>query len=87
MPSDCSSSQPAGQVRAVDRADVVEAEEAALEDVRAVGVQRLTHHVKLTSSLSKIRFRKSMSWAPSIANTSSAAQACTGGFTSSNDHS
>ena len=76
-----------GQVRAVDRADVVEPEEAALEDVRAVRVLRLTHQVKLTSSLSKMRLRKSTSRPPSIAKTSSAAQACTGGLTSSNAHS
>ena len=48
---------------------------------------RFTHHVKLTSSLSKMRLRKSVSRPPSIAKTSSAAQACTGGLTSSNDHS
>ena len=39
---------------------------------------RLTHQVKLTSSLSKTRLRKSMSRPPSMANTSSAAHACTG---------
>src|SRR5262249_8320836 len=48
---------------------------------------RLIHHVKLTDSLSKTRLRKPRSRAPSIANTSSAAHACTGGLTSSNDHS
>src|SRR6185503_14933423 len=48
---------------------------------------RLTHHVKLTSSLSKIRLRNAVSRAPSMTNTSSAAHACTGGLTSSNDHS
>ena len=48
---------------------------------------RFTHHVKLTSSLSKILLRNAASRPPSIANTSSAAHACTGGLTSSNDHS
>src|SRR4029077_370270 len=47
----------------------------------------LTHQVKLTSSLSKIRLTKSMSRAPSIANTSTAAHACTGGLTSPKSHS
>ena len=36
---------------------------------------------RLTSSLSKTSLRKSKSRPPSMANTSSAAQACTGGFT------
>ena len=40
---------------------------------------RFTHQVKFTSSLSNTRLRKSRSRAPSMANTSSAAQACTGG--------
>src|SRR3954454_3643479 len=48
---------------------------------------RFTHQVKLTSSLSKIRLRKSRSRPPSMANTSSAAHACTGGFTSPKSHS
>ena len=48
---------------------------------------RLTHQVKLTSSLSKTRDRKSRSRPPSMANTSSAAHACTGGFTSPKSHS
>ena len=38
VPSDCSSRPPTGSARAVERADVVEAEEAALEDVVALGV-------------------------------------------------
>ena len=48
---------------------------------------RLTHQVKLTSSLSKTRLRKSRSRPPSMANTSSAAHACTGGLTSPKSHS
>ena len=48
---------------------------------------RLTHHVKLTRSFANTRSRKSTSRAPSIANTSSAAHACTGGFTSEKSHS
>src|SRR5262249_38979524 len=40
---------------------------------------RFTHQVKLTSSLSKTRLRKAMSRPPSMANTSRAAQARTGG--------
>ena len=38
VPSDCSSVSAAGQVRAVERPDVVEPEEAALEEVVPVGV-------------------------------------------------
>src|SRR5262252_5518605 len=48
---------------------------------------RLTHQVKLTSSLLKTRLRKSRSRPPSMANTSSAAHACTGGLTSPKSHS
>ena len=48
---------------------------------------RFTHQVKFTSSLSKIRERNSVSRPSSIANTSSAAQACTGGLTSEKFHS
>ena len=48
---------------------------------------RFTHQVKFTSSLSNTRLRKSTSVAPSMANTSSAAHACTGGFTSLKSHS
>src|SRR6267378_2502538 len=51
------------------------------------GSSRLTHQVKLTSSLSKTRLRNSMSRPPSMANTSSAAQAWTGGLTSEKSHS
>ena len=48
---------------------------------------RFTHQVKFTSSLSNTRRRKSTSRAPSMANTSSAAHAWTGGLTSSKAHS
>jgi hypothetical protein len=48
---------------------------------------RFTHQVKFTSSLSNTRLRKSRSRAPSMANTSSAAQAWTGGLTSLKSHS
>ena len=48
---------------------------------------RFTHQVKFTSSLSKIRLRKSKSRPPSMAKTSSAAHACTGGLTSEKSHS
>ena len=48
---------------------------------------RLTHQVKLRSSLCRIRSRKSRSRPPSISNTCSAAHACTGGFTSPKAHS
>ncbi len=48
---------------------------------------RLTHHVKLRSSLWKTRSRNSKSSAPSISNTRSAAQAWTGGLTSPKAHS
>src|SRR6516164_5603212 len=48
---------------------------------------RLTHQVKLTSSLSNTREMKSRSRPPSMENTSSAAHACTGGLTSPKSHS
>jgi hypothetical protein len=48
---------------------------------------RLTHHVKLISSLWKTRARKSTSRRPSMANTRNAAHACTGGLTSPKAHS
>ena len=48
---------------------------------------RLTHQVKFINSFWKIFSRNGKSVDPSIWNTRSAAQACTGGFTSSNDHS
>ena len=48
---------------------------------------RFSHHVKFSSSLWKMRWRKSMSRRPSISQTASAAWAWTGGLTSSNDHS
>ncbi len=48
---------------------------------------RFNHHVKFSSSLWKTRSRNSVSRRPSIFQTASAASACTGGFTSSNDHS
>ena len=76
-----------GQVRAVDRADVVEPEEAALEQVRAVGVLAVDPPGEVDEQLVEDARRKPKSRPPSIANTSSAAHACTGGLTSSNDHS
>ncbi len=48
---------------------------------------RLTHQVKFISSLCSTRWRNWKSPDPSISKTFSAAQACTGGFTSSNAHS
>ena len=48
---------------------------------------RLTHQVKLISSLSNTRLRKATSVPPSMAKTSRAAHACTGGFTSPKSHS
>ena len=46
---------------AVEDADVVEAEEAALEDVVPLGSLRFTHQVKLSSSFWKTRSRKARS--------------------------
>ncbi len=48
---------------------------------------RLSHQVKFMSSLWKIRSRNPVSVRPSISQTRSAAQAWTGGFTSSKFHS
>src|SRR5271166_4149901 len=48
--------------------------------LRPSASSRFIHQVKFTSSLSKIRLRKSMSRPPSMAKTSSAAHACTGGL-------
>ena len=62
VPSACSRWPPVGSgARAVEDADVVEAQEAALEDVAPRRSLRLTHQVKLASSLWKARLRKAMS--------------------------
>src|ERR1039457_7196125 len=74
------------QVRAVERAEVVQPRNPPSKTLLPSLSSRLTHQVKLTSSLSKTRLRKSMSRPPSTANTSSAAQAWTGGFTSEKYH-
>ena len=80
--------QPAvRQVRAVERPDVVEAEEAAFEDVRAVAILAVHPPGEVDEQLVEDPLRNSTSRPPSIANTSSAAHAWTGGLTSSNAHS
>ena len=74
--------------RAVDRADVVEAEEAALEHVVALGVLAVDPPGEVEQQLVEDRARGTRSRRPpSISNTRSAAQACTGGLTSPKAHS
>ena len=62
-----------------------------VKTLRPAGSLRLTHQVKLISSFWKMRSRNSRSMRPvilrSIWHTRSAAQACTGGFTSPKAHS
>src|ERR1022692_2800971 len=85
--SDCSRTPPTGRCDRVDRADVVQAEEAALEEVVAFGVFPVDPPGEVDQQLVEDPAEKPISRLPSTANTSSAAHACTGGFTSPKSHS
>ena len=85
---------PAGRQRraAVEDADVVEAEEAALEDVAALGVLAVHPPGEVEHQLVEDALEEREVAAPplrlrSIWKTRQVAQACTGGFTSPNAHS
>ena len=94
MPSAWLMKPPVGQRRAaVEHADVVEAEEAALEDVAALRVLAVhppgeVEHQLVEDALEE---REVAGSSPrclrSIWKTRQVAQACTGGFTSPNAHS
>ena len=86
--SDCSSSAPGRQVRPVEGADVVEAEEAAREEVVALLVlavqpPREVDQQLVEDPLAGTRSRGARRWR----RPGSAAAAWTGGLTSSNVHS
>ena len=85
--SDCSSTPPTGRCERSSGPMLSRPRNPPSNRFDPSASSRLTHQVKLTSSLSKIRLRKSRSRPPSMANTSSAAQACTGGLTSPKSHS
>ena len=88
VPSDCSSTPATGS--AADRSNgptLSSPRKPPSKTLLPPTSLRLTHQVKLSSSLCMTRARKSWSRPPSISNTRSAAQACTGGLTSPNAHS
>src|ERR1019366_604614 len=85
--SDCSSVPPTGRCERSSGPMLSSPRNPPSKTLLPSLSSRLTHQVKLTSSLSKTRLRKSMSRPPSTPNTSSAAQAWTGGFTSEKSHS
>ena len=85
--SDCSSSAPAGRCERSKAPMLSRPRKPPANTLLPSASFRLTHHVKLSNSLCSMRSRKSKSLAPSISNTCSAAQACTGGLTSLKVHS
>ncbi len=71
----------------VNRPDVGQAKETALEDVVALAVLAVDPPAKFSSTLCNTRAKKSKSREPSFLKTRSAVQACTGGLTSPKAHS
>ena len=93
VPSDCSRWPPVGSgADAVEDADVVEAEEAALEDVAALGVLAVhppgeVEQQLLEDALEEHAVADAARASSRSCRRASAAQACTGGLTSPNAHS
>ena len=78
--------------RTVEHADIVEAEEAALEDVQALRVLAVhppgeVQQQLVKDALQEIQVAVAAAAFRSFSKTRSAAQACTGGLTSPNAHS
>ena len=92
VPSDCDSVPPVG--RAAERSKMAmlsSPRKPPWKMLRPCSSLRFTHQVKFIDSLLNMRFRKAWSGRPhsarSVSNTRQAAQACSGGLASPNDHS